>query len=231
MNQIVGSMAQVDEHKDALLWNAVQLSSAQRRYLPLKRFLDMVLSLIALVVLAPFFPLIALLIKFDSPGPILFKQERAGKDGTSFTVYKLRSMCQDAEKRLLQMDAYKMHSVVDIKQRLINDPRITRVGRFIRKTSIDELPQFVNVLCGHMSLVGPRPLATYEHEAMNWYQQLRVSVKPGLTCFWQVCGRSHLDEKRRVELDLRYIRELGFFTDLYLLLKTIPVLLSRNGAM
>jgi len=233
MNQIAGSIVHVsfEEHKDALLWNAVQLSSAQRRYLPIKRLLDIVLSLVALVVLSPIFPLIAILIKIDSPGPVLFKQERAGKDGIPFTIYKFRSMCFDAERKLLQMDAYKMHSVVDIKQRLKNDPRITRVGRFLRKTTIDELPQFINVLCGHMSLVGPRPLAMREHEAMNWYQQLRISVKPGLTCFWQVGGRSNLDEKKRVELDLRYIRELGLFTDFYLLLKTVPVLLSRNGAM
>jgi lipopolysaccharide/colanic/teichoic acid biosynthesis glycosyltransferase len=208
----------------------IRLSDAQCRYLPFKRFLDIVLSLIGLVALIPLFLVVALLIKLDSPGTVLFKQERAGKNGIPFEIYKFRSMCQNAEELLYQMDAYKNYPAIDIKQRLINDHRITRVGHVIRKTTIDEFPQFVNVLRGHMSIVGPRPLTMYEHNALNEYQQQRVIVKPGLTCYWQVSGRSNLDEEKRIELDLLYIRKLGFFVDMFLMLKTIPVLIFRIGA-
>ena len=218
----VGAISYIFERK--------RLRKAQRVYLPFKRLMDIVLSLLALVVLAPFMLVVAIVIKLDSRGPVLFKQQRVGKDGVPFTMFKFRSMGQDAEKKLMNSESFKNRSGSLFIEKPEDDPRITRVGRIIRKTSIDELPQFANCLLGNMSLVGPRPLAVYEHEAMNAYQRQRALVKPGLTCFWQVSGRSNLSEQERVELDIRYIREQGFLTDMTLLFKTIPALVTEKGA-
>ena len=196
----------------------------------IKRTMDIVLSILGLIVFSPVFLITAICIKLDSPGPVFFNQVRAGKNSEPFTVYKFRSMCNDADKLLVSMDAYKGRTAKDIKLRLTNDPRITKVGRVIRATSIDELPQLVNVLIGNMSLVGPRPLPIYEHNALTKKQKMRTQVKPGLTCYWQVNGRSTLDEKTRVELDYKYIQEQNTITDIVLILKTIPVIISQRGA-
>ena len=205
-------------------------SPKQKLYLPFKRFIDITLSLLAIILCAPLFCLVALLIKIDSSGSVFFKQKRVGKNGKEFTVYKFRSMKQNAEEQLFEMDEYTQHNAQDIKQRLKDDPRITRVGKYIRKTSIDELPQLINILKGDMSVVGPRPLATYEHEELDNFQQQRAIVKPGLTCFWQVSGRSLLDEKTRTELDIKYVHSFNFFTDVKLIAKTVPVVVTGKGA-
>jgi lipopolysaccharide/colanic/teichoic acid biosynthesis glycosyltransferase len=218
-----------DIEKTTLL-NHEKVSKNRTGYRFVKRAIDITLSLLALVILSPVFLVTALCIKLDSPGSVFFNQLRAGKDGVPILVFKFRSMCKDADSMLKEMEEFKNLGAMDIKQRLTKDPRITKTGRVIRATSIDELPQLVNVLIGNMSLVGPRPLPTYEHEAMNEYQQKRTLVKPGLTCYWQVSGRSTLNEETRVALDYKYIQEQGLLIDIGLMLRTIPAVVSRRGA-
>jgi lipopolysaccharide/colanic/teichoic acid biosynthesis glycosyltransferase len=223
------SVLNEDMEKPTLL-DHDKITKKRTAYRFVKRVMDIVLSSLAIVILSPVFLITAICIKLDSSGPILFNQLRAGKNGVSFKVYKFRSMCKEADKVLKEMEEFKKLGAVDIKQRLIKDSRITKVGRIIRVTSIDELPQLANVFIGNMSIVGPRPLPIYEHDAMNEYQQKRMLVKPGLTCYWQVSGRSTLNEETRVKLDYKYIQEQGILTDIRLMLKTIPAVITRKGA-
>ena len=198
-------------------------------YSALRRFQDVVLSLAALLVLWPAMLLVAVIIVLDSPGagPI-FAQTRIGRDGKEFTFYKFRSMCPDAEDKLEallpqnEMDG----PVFKIKE----DPRITRVGKFIRMTSIDELPQLWNVLKGEMSIVGPRPGIPREVEQYDAYEKQRLLVTPGLTCFWQIQpNRNDLSFEEWVELDVKYIQERSFLTDWKIILATFGAVLGMNG--
>lgn len=198
------------------------------RYLGLKRTVDILISLTWLILLFPFFLAVAAVIKLDSPGPVFFTQERSGYKGRIFKMYKFRSMVMDAEQRLEMLKDKNETSGNMFK--IKKDPRVTRFGRFIRKTSIDELPQLFNVLRGDMSLVGPRPPIVREVAKYDAWQNLRLSVKPGLTGLWQISGRSDLGFEEMVRLDLKYIRERSFRYDLIIILKTIPVLLSDSGA-
>jgi exopolysaccharide biosynthesis polyprenyl glycosylphosphotransferase len=195
-----------------------------------KRMLDIVVSSIVLLCLSPLFLVVMALIYIDSPGSnVFFKQTRVGKRGRHFTMWKFRSMQPDAEKHkdtLLQHNEMRNGVLFKIKA----DPRITRVGKFIRKYSIDELPQLWNVLRGDMSLVGPRPPLPCEVAQYTPYQMQRLEVKPGITCIWQISGRSELPFHTQVELDLHYIATQSFWTDLRLLIKTIPAILKGNGA-
>ncbi|MCC2667836.1 MAG: Undecaprenyl-phosphate galactosephosphotransferase [Armatimonadetes bacterium] len=193
-----------------------------------KRTVDILVSLIALTLGFPIFLLVALLVKVTSQGPVLFKQTRVGVGGRLFTCYKYRSMYLDAEARLEEVRHLNELSgpVFKIK----NDPRITPVGRFIRKASLDELPQFLNVLRGEMSLVGPRPPIPEEVRKYGARERGRLAVRPGLTCLWQIGGRSSVDFEHWVELDLAYIRTMSFWGDLVILLKTIPAVLTARGA-
>ncbi len=193
-----------------------------------KRIFDIIFSAIGLIVLSPLMLIVAIIIKIDSSGPVLFKQNRVGKGGTIFMMYKFRSMCTDAE---IQLDKLKKHNQKDGPVfKIFNDPRVTRFGRIIRRTSIDELPQLVNILKGDMSFVGPRPPIPYEVSQYNDYQLQRITVKPGLTCYWQIGGRSNLSFDDWIELDIKYIHERSFWTDLKILLRTLPAVLRRDGA-
>jgi len=194
----------------------------------IKRCIDVVFSSIALILLAPLLLLIAIAIKLDSKGPVIYKQTRIGKDGRKFTFYKFRSMYEGADKMRQQLEHLNEASGPIFK--IKNDPRITRVGRFIRKTSLDELPQFFNVLKGEMSIVGPRPPLPCEVEKYTPYQRQRLSVVPGLTCLWQISGRSNIGFDRWVELDLEYIRKQSLWLDFVIILKTIPAVLKGTGA-
>ena len=200
-----------------------------RVYLTIKRVQDIFLSLLALVVLFPLLLFIALVIWIDDPrsGPI-FSQIRYGKDGREFRFYKFRTMCTDAEEKL--EDFLKHNEMQGPAFKLRDDPRITRVGRFLRKTSLDELPQLINVLKGDMSVVGPRPPLPREVEQYTPYQRQRLSVMPGLTCYWQVqpC-RNALSFDEWVELDMRYIRERNYFLDWKLVFRTIKVVIRGEG--
>jgi exopolysaccharide biosynthesis polyprenyl glycosylphosphotransferase len=193
-----------------------------------KRLLDIVVSSILLVLLSPLFLLTALAIKIESPGPVFYSQTRVGKWGRLFTMYKFRSMVVGADKMKDQLlDKDESGGVIFKMKR---DPRITKVGRIIRKLSIDELPQLWNVLKGDMSLVGPRPPVPREVAEYKYSDRRRLDVIPGITCIWQVSGRSDIDFKGQVRLDVQYIENQSFWGDIKLLLKTIPAVLLGKGA-
>jgi exopolysaccharide biosynthesis polyprenyl glycosylphosphotransferase len=195
----------------------------------IKRLSDIVTSFCALLVLMPLFALIAAAIKLEDGGPIFFGQRRVGKWGREFRMWKFRSMCVDAEQKLGSMLGQNEHgSGVTFKVK--NDPRVTRVGKWLRKFSLDELPQFYNVLVGDMSLVGPRPPVPREVALYSWADRRRLEVMPGLTCFWQIGGRSNIDFPEQVQLDVQYIESQSFWLDMKILVKTVPAVLMGRGA-
>ena len=194
----------------------------------LKRVLDLLLATMALLVLFPIMAITALAIKLESPGPIIFRQTRVGKWGKTFTCYKFRSMCMDAEARKPAL--IQQNEVDGPIFKMQTDPRVTRVGRIIRKLSIDELPQLLNVFKGDMSLVGPRPPVPHEVNQYKFDHLRRLDAMPGLTGLQQVSGRSDLPFDRWVELDLQYISQQSLRKDLEILLKTIPAVLLGKGA-
>jgi exopolysaccharide biosynthesis polyprenyl glycosylphosphotransferase len=194
----------------------------------LKRLLDVALAGVAVLASSPIMLVTALAIKLESPGPVIFRQIRVGKDGEHFPCYKFRSMYIDAEQRLQELMAKNEADGPVFKMK--HDPRVTRVGRIIRKLSIDELPQLFNVLKGHMSLVGPRPALPSEVARYSYEQIGRLHAIPGITGLQQVSGRSDIDFKRWVELDLQYIAEQSIWKDIEILVKTIPAVLFSKGA-
>ncbi|MEI2644756.1 MAG: exopolysaccharide biosynthesis polyprenyl glycosylphosphotransferase [Candidatus Competibacter sp.] len=194
-----------------------------------KRLLDIVVSLELLLLLAPLFLVVAVLIKLESPGPIFFRQIRVGRWGKLFSMWKFRSMYVDAEARKAELLA-RNESAGGVLFKMKRDPRITRVGRFIRRASIDELPQFWNVLVGDMSLVGPRPALPSEVDKYSLADRRRLEVIPGITCIWQVSGRSDIPFPEQVKLDVRYIESSSLRQDILILLKTVPAVLLGRGA-
>ena len=195
----------------------------------LKRVLDIIVAAAALLFGSPVFLVTALLIKIEDGGPIFFRQQRVGYRGRLFGMWKLRSMSANAEEIKKQLEARnEMQGGVIFKMK--DDPRITRVGRVIRKFSIDELPQLWNVLIGDMSLVGPRPPVPKEVAEYKPQERQRLLAKPGITCLWQVSGRSEIDFTGQVKLDLEYIRSTSILTDIKLLLRTVPAVLLSKGA-
>ncbi|GKU84887.1 sugar transferase [Niallia sp. NCCP-28] len=198
-------------------------------YLFLKRSIDIIGSAIGLIVLGFLFLIVSILIKIEDPkGEIFFKQVRVGKNGKEFYIYKFRSMITNAEKELNKLLQY--NEVDGAMFKMKEDPRVTKIGKFIRKTSIDELPQLFNVLKGEMSLVGPRPPLPREVEEYTPYDKQRLLVTPGCTGLWQVSGRSNVSFNEMVELDLKYIRDRSFFYDLKIIIKTIRVMLYSKDA-
>jgi len=198
-------------------------------YLFIKRFIDILASLFGLILLSPIFLIVALLIKLEDPrGPILFKQVRIGKSEKEFGMYKFRSMVTDAEDRL--KDLLQHNEVSGAMFKMKDDPRVTKIGKFIRKTSIDELPQLLNVLKGDMSLVGPRPPLPREVKEYTSYDKQRLLVTPGCTGLWQVTDRNSVGFKEMVELDLTYIKNRSLGLDIKLILKTVLVLFGSKNA-
>lgn len=194
-----------------------------------KRLIDIVASIILLILLMPLFVVIAVLIYQSSPGPVFYKQTRVGRWGKLFTMWKFRSMYLDADQRLKEIRAQnEMAGGVIFKMK--NDPRIFPVGKFIRKASIDELPQLWNVLKGDMSLVGPRPALPSEVNQYSLQDRQRLEVIPGITCIWQVSGRSNIPFPQQVQLDVQYIQSQSVWLDIKLLLQTIPAVLLSRGA-
>lgn len=191
-----------------------------------KRFFDIVLSVIGLIVLSPVFLITAIAIKLEDGGPVFFSQMRSGLHEKPFRMYKFRSMCTDAAEKHKEMLKYNEQDGPAFKMK--NDPRVTKVGRFIRKKSIDELPQLVNIIKGEMSIVGPRPLPVYETEQCNDYQKQRLKVKPGLTCYWQVDGRNKVSFCEWVEMDLRYIERANLIIDFCIIFKTVISIVLEN---
>lgn len=217
----------------------VRTISIHTGYLKAKRLLDITFTLL----IAPFVLLVgivvALCIKIDSKGPVFFRQKRIGQDGAEFQMLKFRSMYVNSdqkahrEKIIKYMNGQKLNNDAAgaMSYKDVHDPRITRVGRFIRKTSLDEIPQFWNVLCGKMSLVGPRPPLPYEVELYSSYERLRLVGKPGLTGTWQVYGRSRVTFQNMVEMDIEYLEQQSILTDIKLVFLTVPVMIfARGGA-
>lgn len=200
-----------------------------RHYWVLRRAQDIVFSLLALILLAPLALVISLAIVLDSPGDgAIFRQRRVGRDGKLFWLYKFRTMCPDAEKRLNEL--LKLNQMDGPVFKIKGDPRITRVGRFLRKTSLDELPQLLNVLRGDMSIVGPRPALPREVELYSDYQRQRLYVTPGLTCYWQIAPhRNEMSFDEWVALDLKYIQERSFWVDWKIIFLTVRAMFMKYG--
>jgi lipopolysaccharide/colanic/teichoic acid biosynthesis glycosyltransferase len=198
-----------------------------------KRPMDLVFTVLTLPIFLPIGLLIALLIKLDSQGPVLVKLKRLGKNRSSFLKYKFRTMVPDAERVLQQLLASdpEIRDEYQKTYKIKNDPRITRFGNLLRKTSLDELPQILNVLQGDMSWVGPRDILDSELEMYGKFADQFVTVKPGITGLWQVSGRSKLPYAERVRLDVHYIERISLFMDFWILLRTIPVVLFGDGAI
>ena len=201
--------------------------------LGMKRMFDIVISTIVIILFAPVIFIIIILIKVSSPGPVLFKQTRVGRYGKTFLIYKFRSMTflegEDEDRKKLMLDFMNNYNG-DTDTKVINNSRVTWIGKLIRKSSLDELPQLFNVLRGEMSLVGPRPCLPYEYENYDEWQKRRVSVIPGCTGVWQVWGRSSVSYKESVVLDLYYINKMSPWFDLQIIYQTIPVMLTARGA-
>jgi lipopolysaccharide/colanic/teichoic acid biosynthesis glycosyltransferase len=200
--------------------------SATYRFL--KRAFDLVVGTVILLLLIPVVPIVALMIWLDSPGPILFRQTRLGRGGLPFSFYKFRSMIVDADGKMADVAGQNEQSGPVFKMR--EDPRITAVGRFLRRSSLDEIPQILNVLRGDMCVVGPRPALPREVARYQPWQRRRMDVKPGLTCLWQISGRSHIGFDEWMRLDIEYLRTRSIRTDVVILLKTIPAVMARRGA-
>ena len=198
-------------------------------YTQAKRALDIVLAMAAIIALSPLLLMVALLIKLADFGPIFFVHTRIGRDGIPFNCIKFRSMHVKADQLKEQLTSQSQHS--DQRSfKIVHDPRVTWIGRYLRKFSIDELPQLWNVVLGDMSLVGPRPPCPQEVARYSRRDWQRLSVRPGLTCFWQVSGRGDIPFDRQVEMDLEYVQKRSFWLDMKLILWTIPAVLSARGA-
>ena len=216
-------------HEKELIAKRDELVNDHVIYSTLKRLMDIVGASLGLLIASPIMLIVAILIKLEDPkGPIFFSQIRNGAYPKTFKMYKFRSMYIDAEERLQELMHLNEQSGPAFK--IKDDPRITKVGKFIRKTSLDELPQLFNVLKGDMSLVGPRPAIPREVEQYTTYQKQRLFVKPGLTCIWQVSGRNNIEFDQWVELDIEYIKTRSLWLDIKLILLTIPALLGDENA-
>ncbi len=221
-------------------WNGVEfeeyIRDRRERYhhpLPMigaitKRLLDVGASLFGLLLLLPLFPFIVLLIRLESPGPIFFRQKRVGREGRLFHCYKFRSMAVDAEQQKDRLA--HLNEATGAAFKIKEDPRITGVGRFLRRSSLDEFPQLVNVLRGEMSIVGPRPQIPSEVAEYSPTHACRLLVTPGLTCLWQISGRSHLEFEEWMQLDLAYVTAQSLTLDVSILLRTLPAVIERKGA-
>ena len=194
-----------------------------------KRGFDVAASITFLAVFSPLYLVVALLVKLEDGGPIFFTQKRVGLFGREFKFYKFRSMCVDAEAKLKEVLARNRHQE-GVTFKMKNDPRLTRVGKWLRRFSLDELPQFFNVLIGDMSIVGPRPPVPREVALYSLADRRRLAVQPGITCLWQIGGRSEIDFSGQVNLDVQYIEEQNVWSDIAIVVKTVPAVLSGRGA-
>ena len=205
----------------------VDSGKKHRPYFAVKRIADVVLGSIALVLLSPLFLIVAVAIKWDSRGPVFYSHERVGKDGKRFKLYKFRSMCVDADAKLSELK--KLNKRKGPAFKVSDDPRVTKVGKFIRATCIDELPQLINIIKGEMSIVGPRPPLPEEVEHYTSYQLQRLQVQPGLTCYWQVHKEEASTFNDWVAMDLQYIEKQCISVDIRLILSTFRVIVKAEG--
>lgn len=225
----VGHDKELNDKSSLQIWLDKNKLNSRFSYFFVKRIIDIVGSFFGLIFLLPIFVYLSFKIKQEEPnGPIFFSQERVGKNGKLFKMYKFRSMCVDAEDKLEEL--LKLNEVDGAMFKIKEDPRVTRIGRFIRKTSLDEIPQFWNVLKGDMSLVGPRPPLVRETKEYSHYDKQRLFVKPGCTGLWQVSGRNHVGFSEMVNLDIEYIQKASIIFDVKIILRTIRVVIKPNGA-
>lgn len=218
---------EIDKKMDAKI-NYIELNKGIF-FTTVKRFIDIFVSIVALILLIPIFTIIALLIKIDNPkGYIFFSQERVGTNQEIFKMYKFRSMYNDAEQKLENL--LKYNEIDGAMFKLKKDPRVTKIGKYLRAYSLDELPQLLNVIKGDMSLVGPRPPLVREVEKYTNYDKQRLLVKPGISGLWQVSGRNSLSFEQMVELDLKYIKESSIGNDIKILFKTVIVVIKKENA-
>ncbi len=218
------SMEKVQEGKEY-----IKADQGNRIYLFFKRLIDIFGSSFGLIILSPVFLIVAIAIKIeDSKGSIIFSQKRVGQYGKEFNMYKFRSMVSNAEE--LKAKLMEQNEMSGPMFKMKHDPRITKVGKFIRKTSIDELPQLINILMGEMSLVGPRPSLPKEVVKFESWMLKRLYVKPGLTCYWQVMGRNDIDFEEWMKLDIKYVHDRNFWLDIKLIFKTFFVLFGDESA-
>lgn len=199
-------------------------------YKIVKRGLDVIFASIGLVLLSPIFAIIALVIKIESKGPVFFKHTRIGKDGKIIKIYKFRSMVENAEDLIQKFTPEQMKEYKE-NYKLIDDPRITKIGKFLRKTSLDELPQLINIIKGELSIIGPRPVVQEELEKYGSNAQKFLSVTPGLTGYWAANGRSDTSYEERMEMELFYVDNLSFGLDVKIFFKTFGAVIKREGAM
>lgn len=193
-----------------------------------RRLFDLVFGSLILLLVAPVVPLLVVMIRLDSHGPVLYRQARVGQGGKRFTFYKFRSMYTGSDRKLEELATLNEQTGPIFKMR--DDPRVTPVGRFLRRSSLDEIPQILNVLRGDMSIVGPRPALPSEVAKYEPWQRRRLDARPGLTCLWQISGRSHIGFDEWMRLDLEYLRTRSLWTDIVILMKTIPAVMARRGA-
>lgn len=207
---------------------AIEKMTVSPFYILIKRLIDIFCSLLGVIILSPIIIIVSIIIKLESKGPVIFSQKRVGINGKEFNMYKFRSMVVNAEE--LKKKLGKENEMSGPMFKMKNDPRVTKVGRIIRKTSIDELPQLINVLKGEMSLVGPRPSLPAEVRLFESWMMKRLEVKPGLTCYWQVSGRNNIDFNDWMKLDIDYVNNRNLLLDLKLIFKTFFVLFGDENA-
>lgn len=219
-----------ENYEEVAVIEQVNNTRSKRFYKILKRVIDIILSFMGLIILSPVFLVVAIAIKLDSKGPVFFAHSRLGKGGKMIKIYKFRTMCEHAEDMIKD---FTEEQKKEFKQnyKLANDPRITKVGKILRKTSIDEIPQMINILKGDLSIIGPRPIIEEEIKKYGPNRTKFLSVKPGLTGYWQANGRSNTTYEDRIKMELYYVDNMSFWLDIKIFFKTILVVLKKDGAV
>lgn len=230
MNIITGETTENIETTSLRTQSDVKTKISKKVYIKIKRVIDVILASVALILLSPLFAIIAIAIKIDSKGPVFFAHKRIGKNGKIIKLYKFRSMVINAEELIKSFTPEQMREYKE-NYKLTNDPRITKVGKFLRKTSLDELPQLINIINGDLSIIGPRPVVADELEKYGVNKDKFLSVTPGLTGYWVANGRSNTTYEQRMEMELYYIDNLSLKMDIKVFFKTILSVLKKEGAI
>lgn len=230
MNIITGETTENIETTSLRTQSDVKTKISKKVYIKIKRVIDVILASVALILLSPLFAIIAIAIKIDSKGPVFFAHKRIGKNGKIIKLYKFRSMVINAEELIKSFTPEQMKEYKE-NYKLTNDPRITKVGKFLRKTSLDELPQLINIINGDLSIIGPRPVIADELEKYGTNKDKFLSVTPGLTGYWAANGRSNTTYEQRMEMELYYIDNLSLKMDIKVFFKTILSVLKKEGAI
>ena len=230
MNIITGETTENIETTSLRTQSDVKTKISKKVYIKVKRVIDVILASVALILLSPLFAIIAIAIKIDSKGPVFFAHKRIGKNGKIIKLYKFRSMVINAEELIKSFTPEQMREYKE-NYKLTNDPRITKVGKFLRKTSLDELPQLINIINGDLSIIGPRPVVADELEKYGVNKDKFLSVTPGLTGYWAANGRSNTTYEQRMEMELYYIDNLSLKMDIKVFFKTILSVLKKEGAI